>query len=297
MTTAANTTGHRRRLRERFLAGETRALTEESLAELLLTFAIPQKDVQPLARALLQRFGSLQGLLDAAPEALRRAPGVGEATVALVQLVRRLAGRPPAPRPAPPTLFPDEEPDRAAPPAPAGAGPDGAARRKRPTRTKPAARPARTALRLAPALFSNALLREAIDLAPRLPDTESLDKVRAFVRGALHHSSQTTRERYAQYIARRLFPAGVADQALRRFARKFAGTQALRDVCFYRFLKAEPVVELCVRDLLIPAVGRGTLARATLQQYLAERFHDARPLLLEDTARGTSARSRSPLSC
>jgi hypothetical protein len=41
--------GHRQRLRDRFLSEEASALTEESLIELLLTFAIPQKDVRPLA--------------------------------------------------------------------------------------------------------------------------------------------------------------------------------------------------------------------------------------------------------
>ena len=144
----------------------------------------------------------------------------------------------------------------------------------------------RSAQRQTAVLFSNALLKEAIALAPRLPDTESLDEVRSFLRSTLHHSSEQTRERYAQYIARRLFPAGTADRSLRLFARKFAGTQSLSDVCFYRFMKAEPVVEQCVRDLLVPAVGRGTLPRATVRHYLAERFPDARPALVEDTERG-----------
>jgi DNA repair protein RadC len=44
-----NKTGHRDRLRERFLRGEESALTDEKLLELLLTYAIPQKDVRPLA--------------------------------------------------------------------------------------------------------------------------------------------------------------------------------------------------------------------------------------------------------
>jgi DNA repair protein RadC len=291
MATATSTTGHRQRLRERFLAGEDRALTEESLAELLLTFAIPQKDVQPLARALLERFGSLQAVLEAPPQALRQVKGVGEATIVLIRLVGRLAGRrarreaTPSPQ-GEPTLFPTEEVEEPAPRGTATA--DGQPRRpcRKGLRQPPPTEPVRTAQRQAAVLFSNALLREAIDLAPHLPHGESLDEVRSFLRRTLHHSSAQTRERYAQYIARRLFPAGTADRPLYLFAKKFAGKQALRDVCFYRFLKAEPVVEQCVRELLVPAVGRGTLPRATVRHYLAERFPDARLALVEDTERG-----------
>jgi DNA repair protein RadC len=289
MATVHTATGHRERLRERFLAGEARALTEEALVELLLTYAIPRKDVQPLAHALLERFGSTAALFEAAPEALRQVKGVGESAVVLLRLVGRLARRRPRRETTPPTneptLFAAEEADEAAAPAVAAVngkpkGP-GRTRRRRPT-----TEPARPARRQAPVLFSNALLRETIDLAPRLPDTESLDEVRAFLRRTLHHSSAQTRERYAQYIARRLFPAGTADRPLRLFARKFDGKQPLRDVCFYRFMKAEPVVEQCVRELLVPAVGRGTLPRATVRHYLAERFPYARPSLVEDTERG-----------
>jgi DNA repair protein RadC len=284
MATATSTTGHRQRLRERFLAEEPRALTEESLAELLLTFAIPRSDVQSLAHALLARFGSLKALFEASPEALRQVKGVGENTVVLLRLVGRLVGRRPrrgTPPPAEePTLFSSEE---AQGPATVDGQPK---RRGHKGRQPPPRAPRPAAQRQAPALFSNALLKEAIDLAPRLPDTESLDEVRGFLRRTLHHSSTQTRERYAQYIARRLFPAGTADRPLRQFARTFAGSQPLRDVCFYRFMKAEPVVEQCVRELLVPAIGRGTLPRPTVRHYLAERFRDARPALIEDTERG-----------
>jgi len=42
--------GHRQRLRERFVAGEQKAQSDEALLELLLCYAIPQRDVHPLAR-------------------------------------------------------------------------------------------------------------------------------------------------------------------------------------------------------------------------------------------------------
>ena len=51
--------GHRQRLRERFINGEAGSRSDEALLELLLTYAIPQKDVQPLAKQLISEYGSL----------------------------------------------------------------------------------------------------------------------------------------------------------------------------------------------------------------------------------------------
>lgn len=84
--------GHRKRLKALFLAhGED--FHDHQLLELLLCYAIPQGDVNELAHALLERFGSLAGVMDALPDALRQVPGVGEHTAVLLKLVPKLAGR------------------------------------------------------------------------------------------------------------------------------------------------------------------------------------------------------------
>ncbi|MBW8733136.1 MAG: DNA repair protein RadC [Asticcacaulis sp.] len=57
--------GHRKRLRERALKGGLEALPDYELLELFLFRSIPLRDVKPLAKALLARFGSLQGVLSA----------------------------------------------------------------------------------------------------------------------------------------------------------------------------------------------------------------------------------------
>ncbi|MEO8559951.1 MAG: DNA repair protein RadC [Rhodospirillales bacterium] len=62
--------GHRQRLRERFLAGGANALPDYELLELLLFFSIARRDVKPLAKQLIERFGSLGGVLAAPPELL-----------------------------------------------------------------------------------------------------------------------------------------------------------------------------------------------------------------------------------
>ena len=84
--------GHRKRLKEQFLHHGD-GFHDHQLLELLLCYAIPQGDVNGLAHRLLDRFGSLAGVLDARPEALTQVPGVGEHTAVLLKLLPVLAGR------------------------------------------------------------------------------------------------------------------------------------------------------------------------------------------------------------
>ncbi len=83
--------GHRQRLRETFCEQGAEALHEHQLLELLLTFAIPRADVNPLAHALLGRYGSLGAVLEADPADLVRVEGVGERTATLLSLCGALA--------------------------------------------------------------------------------------------------------------------------------------------------------------------------------------------------------------
>lgn len=65
-------TGHRDRLRERFLKGGDSALADYELLELLLFMAIPRRDVKPLAKNLLSYFGTLSGVFHAGAEEFAR---------------------------------------------------------------------------------------------------------------------------------------------------------------------------------------------------------------------------------
>jgi DNA repair protein RadC len=80
--------GHRQRLRSRFLKGGAAALQDYELLELLLTFAIPYSDVKPLAKRLIQHFGSFTRVLDASPQALMEFMGLGEYSATLINLVK-----------------------------------------------------------------------------------------------------------------------------------------------------------------------------------------------------------------
>ncbi len=68
--------GHRKRLKERFRQ-EHSSLADYELLELLLGYALPRKDTKPLAKELLQRFGSLKGVFTARAEELREIEGFG----------------------------------------------------------------------------------------------------------------------------------------------------------------------------------------------------------------------------
>ena len=82
--------GHRKRLRERFLRAGLEGLQDYEAIELVLTFAIPRHDVKPLAKQLLEHYGSLEKLLDATPAELLDQHGLGEAAVTLLALHKQL---------------------------------------------------------------------------------------------------------------------------------------------------------------------------------------------------------------
>ena len=85
--------GHRARLRKRLLDGGAEALGDHEVIEYLLMTAIPRRDVKPLARALIQRFSSLAGVLNADASALAKHPGMGETSAAALKVVALAARR------------------------------------------------------------------------------------------------------------------------------------------------------------------------------------------------------------
>lgn len=85
--------GHRARLRKRLVEGGGEALADHEVIELLLMLAVPRRDMKPLARSLLQRFGSLAGLLQADARTLAAHPGMGEATAVALKIVTVAATR------------------------------------------------------------------------------------------------------------------------------------------------------------------------------------------------------------
>ena len=83
--------GHRERMRERFLKDGLDGFAEHEALELLLYYAIPQGDVNPLAHELINQFGSLTGVLTAPVGLLVQVKGVKERTAVLLHLARQIA--------------------------------------------------------------------------------------------------------------------------------------------------------------------------------------------------------------
>lgn len=87
--------GHRDRLRARFQEAGAETLPDYELLELLLFRSIPQRDVKPLAKELIQRFGSFAEVLGAPASRLTEVKGVGDGVALDLKIVeaalRRMA--------------------------------------------------------------------------------------------------------------------------------------------------------------------------------------------------------------
>ena len=85
--------GHREREKRQFLANGLNGLPDHKVMELVLFYAIPQGDVNPLAHLLVDHFGSLTGVLHATYDQLVKVKGVGHNTAVLLQLIPAVAAR------------------------------------------------------------------------------------------------------------------------------------------------------------------------------------------------------------
>ena len=93
--------GHRQRLRRRFelLENSGQKLDDCELMELLLTYAIPRRDVAPAAEELIKRYGSVQNALSAPQKELASVPGISDPTALFLKLVGSVKGGKPSAAP------------------------------------------------------------------------------------------------------------------------------------------------------------------------------------------------------
>ncbi|HYP58454.1 MAG TPA: DNA repair protein RadC [Beijerinckia sp.] len=85
--------GHRERLRDRFRKAGADALADYELLELILFRAMPRRDVKPIAKNLITRFGSFAEVIAARPERLCEIDGLGDAAVTELKIVEAAARR------------------------------------------------------------------------------------------------------------------------------------------------------------------------------------------------------------
>lgn len=82
--------GHREKMRQRFLKSGLESFADHEALELLLYYAIPRRDTNPIAHALMDRYGSLPAVLSAPVEDLKKVEGIGESAAILLKLVPQL---------------------------------------------------------------------------------------------------------------------------------------------------------------------------------------------------------------
>jgi DNA repair protein RadC len=90
---AAHYHGHRERLRQRFLQGGSDALHDYEMLELILFRVIPRRDVKPLAKELIEKFGSFSEVIAAPIERLKEVRGLSEACISELKIVQAAANR------------------------------------------------------------------------------------------------------------------------------------------------------------------------------------------------------------
>ncbi|MEA2883322.1 MAG: repair protein RadC [Bradyrhizobium sp.] len=85
--------GHRERLRQRFRSAGADALSDYELMEMVLFRALPRRDVKPLAKSLIAKFGSFAEVVHAPVARLREINGLGEAAITEIKLVAAATSR------------------------------------------------------------------------------------------------------------------------------------------------------------------------------------------------------------
>jgi hypothetical protein len=247
--------GHRSRLRKRFLETPG-ALSHAELVELLLTYAIPRRDVAPEAAALIAEFGSLEGILNAPFDELVRVSGVGRHSAVLIKLVRQLtsysSGRieeaPPMPEQphlieVEPTLGPlfDEAP------------------------------PVEPEMRT----YANDEIANALEVIPQAAQFASFEAFKTHLVENLPYNSESTRKRRTSYILERFFPEERLDTPLTYYATHCSSQEDLKPAIFYHVLKAEPLAAKVAEGLIWPALPVGRAGREDVRGLILRQLPDA----------------------
>jgi DNA repair protein RadC len=253
MASVDDRAGHRRRLRQRFQA-DPLSLSEEEICELLLTYAIPRRDVAASAHQLIERFGKLDRVLAASYDELARIPGIGENAATLITLVGRLvgarrtqtvasaeAGRQPQLFHVEPRLGPlfDAKPDE--------------------SETEPEMH-----------TFANDEIDNAIAFVPQALKFGTFGDFKAFLVERLPYNSASTRVKRANHILHRYFPNDHLDVPLIYYAAHCRTPGDFKPALFYETLKAEPLAARVAEDFIWPALPVGRIGREGLRKFIGQ---------------------------
>lgn len=265
--------GHRERLRLKFQENP-HLLSEVERLELLLTYAIPRRDVASLARDLIARFGSLHAVIAAPSEQLIEFDGVGESTATFIQLLHSIlveaqegqTEMSPSKQSTPPpqlNLF-ELGPQTVKPISATHAV------NKQPVVKKRQLR-----------VFANDEVANSLTFLPQAANFQSLENFKKFLYEKLPYNASETRIRRARNILERLYPEGQINTPLTYYAAQCTSKADLQPVVFYHVLKAEAIAAKFAEELIWPALPLGRVERDQVNEFILRYLPEVKPTSLE----------------
>lgn len=263
MTEANQKSGHRVRLRQRFLSNPE-STSDAELLELVLTYAIPRKDVASITNDLLVRFGDINRVLTASYHELLAVRGIGKQAAILIKAITQLmdiedklksttqktTARPFKQEIQQPKLF-EVEPDL---------GP----------LFKEAKKPKEPQMRT----FANDEIANSLRFIPEAVKFEDINAFKAYLVENLPYNSISTRQRRISYIVNRYFPEGKIDIPLTYFASNCSSEEDLKAALLYETIKAEPLLTRVAEEFIFPALPIGFVSRKALRDFVLRHLPD-----------------------
>jgi hypothetical protein len=252
--------GHRERLRKRFLSNPD-SFSDSELLELILTYAIPRRDVAPLADNLLVQFGDLSGVLSASYQDLCKVDGVGEQAAILINAIGNLTS----------TYFHREKPLRESVSRQE-------AKQNRLFEVEPDLGPLFDEPK-GPQMraFVNDEIANSLQFLPEAIDFDSLDSYRQYLEENLPYNSITTRKRRVGHIINRLFTDGRIDTPLAYFASNASSSDDNKQALFYEVLRGEPLAAKVADEFIWPALPNGYVGREVMREFILRHLPDLSP--------------------
>src|SRR3990170_7063974 len=162
-----NKSGRRKQLREDLIAGLPEAQTDDALLEILLSYSIPSIDLRPLTNDLIARYGSLNNIITANYNDLIKVPGIKEYTATLIKVFDKINERRVGSKPY-------KLQSIKLPPQQESLGIYDSTSEKPSESSIPKTRSIKIRKFTGTGMVNRALIKEAIDLLPYLPDTNDL---------------------------------------------------------------------------------------------------------------------------
>jgi DNA repair protein RadC len=239
--------GHRERLRKRFL-DQPDSLTQPERLELLLTYAIPRRDLSPLAAGLLDRFETIQAICAADYSELLNFPGLGETSAAFFKILESLSMSKTSNQQLP--IF---EPDPG----------DPEANEPQPAKNR--------GMRV----FANDEVANSLSLLPEAASVSTLQEFKTYLESHLPYNSQETRHRRANYFIDRYFPSGSLNTQLHVFLSHDPSQASLQAAIFYHILKSEPAAAKVAEEYIYPALPIGQVEREEMREFIRSFLPEA----------------------